>query len=67
MKTNIDYLLELEEDAELGRAIKSIFGFSENDDYIAQCNKTHEGQFVITGEIFGSFEDIIDYVKGRSK
>ena len=56
---------ELERLARIGKATEKVFGFSECDDYLAQSNKSHKGEFVITGEVFGSVDDLIDWAESE--
>ena len=54
---------EFERLADIGKATEKAFGFSECDDYLGQCNITHEGKVIVTGEMWGSVEDLLEWAK----
>lgn len=61
------YEKKLERLAEIGKATELMFAHGECDNYIGQINKTREGQFVITGEVFGSTEELVEWYRKEVK
>ena len=56
---------ELERLSSVGKAIERAFGFSENDDYIGQISKSHNGNFIVTNEVWGSVEELIEWAESE--
>ena len=56
---------ELKRLAKIGEATELAFEFSERDDYLAQVNKTHHGEPIVTGEVWGSTEKLLEWAEAN--
>lgn len=54
---------ELKRLAEIGEAVECAITFSECDDYLAQANITPCGQPKVTGEMWGSVSELLDWYR----